>query len=298
MSKRTSTIALIQHACGPEPSANVAAACELIREAAGAGAELAVTQELFASRYFPQTEDEANFELAEPIPGPTSNHLCELAKEVGLWISGSLFEKRAAGVYHNTSIMIDPKGTITDRYRKMHIPDDPRFYEKYYFTPGDLGFRAQHVDAIRTGMLVCWDQWFPEAARLTAMRGAELLLYPTAIGWWSPEKGGGGEAEAERPRQLEAWRTIQRSHAIANGVYAAAINRIGREDELVFWGRSFVTDPAGQIIAEAPPDEPAALVVELDRGRIEEWRKGWPFLRDRRIDAYGPITSRLLDEGQ
>lgn len=297
MSEPKNTIALIQHACGPDNAANVAACCELIREAADAGARLIATQELFADRYFPQTEDESNFNLAEPIPGPTSNHLRDLAKELGVWISGSLFEKRAPGLYHNTSIMIDPDGAITDRYRKMHIPDDPRFYEKFYFTPGDLGFRAQDVDDLRTGMLVCWDQWFPEAARLTAMRGAELLLYPTAIGWWSPEQGEGGEREEERPRQLEAWRTIQRSHAIANGVYAAAINRIGREGELVFWGRSFVADPSGEIIAEAPAEEPAALVVELDRSRVEQWRRGWPFLRDRRIDAYGPITRRLLDEG-
>ncbi len=266
----------------------------MIRDAAGQGAKLIVTPELFLSRYFCQTEDEANFALAEPIPGPATRRLGELAKELGVTISASLFERRAAGVYHNTSVMIDSSGRITDKYRKMHIPDDPRFYEKYYFTPGDLGFGVQHVGEVCTGMLICWDQWFPEAARLTAMRGAEVLLYPTAIGWWDSDQG--GETPEDREQQFEAWRTIQRSHAIANGVYIVAANRIGREDELLFWGGSFVADPGGVVIAQAPRDEAAVLVVDCPMARIDELRRGWPFFRDRRIDAYEGLTRRLLDE--
>ena len=282
-------LGLVQHACSPDKAANVDTACAMIRDAAGRGATLIATQELFASRYFCQVEDESRFELAEPIPGPTSQRLCALAKELGVEITASLFEKRAAGVYHNTSIMIDQGGEIVGKYRKMHIPDDPRFYEKYYFTPGDLGFQTQQMNRVRTGMLVCWDQWFPEAARLTAMRGAEVLFYPTAIGWYH------GETEFDKAQQREAWRTIQRSHAIANGVYVAAINRVGTEDDLTFWGGSFVCDPGGVVIAEASDSEPDILVVDCDLSRIEELRRGWPFLRDRRIDAYEPITKRLLD---
>jgi N-carbamoylputrescine amidase len=294
MSKDTIKIALIQHACGTDPAANVDTFCELATEAAGQGAELIVTQELFASRYFCQVEDESRFDLAEPIPGPTSQRMCNLAKSLGVAVSASLFEKRAAGMYHNTSIMIDRSGAIIDRYRKMHIPDDPRFYEKYYFTPGDLGFRVQQLPGagagLTTGMLVCWDQWFPEAARLTAMQGAQLLLYPTAIGWYH------GETERDKADQLHAWQTIQKSHAVANGVYVAACNRVGAEDDLTFWGHSFIIDPAGRVIAEAPQDEPAILAAELDLSRIDTQRRGWPFLRDRRIDAYQPLTERLLDQ--
>jgi N-carbamoylputrescine amidase len=288
------TIGLLQHACGPDRAANVAACERLARDAAGRGAELLVTQELFAGIYFPQVEDEARLALAEPIPGPTSDHLAALAHELGVHVSASLFERRAPGVFHNTSILLDPEGQIAGRYRKMHIPDDPRFYEKYYFTPGDLGFGAPAVGDWPVGMLVCWDQWFPEAARLTALHGARLLLYPTAIGWHEAPDGR-GETPEDRRRQLEAWQIMQRSHAIANGVYVAAINRIGREDELVFWGRSFVADPAGQIVAQAPADEPAALVVDCDGATIDAWRQGWPFFRDRRIDAYEPITRRLVN---
>ncbi|MEX2670482.1 MAG: carbon-nitrogen hydrolase [Phycisphaeraceae bacterium] len=300
--QRPHTIALLQHACSPQKQKNVDTCVEMIREAASCKAELIVTQELFASRYFCQTEDDRRFALAEPIPGPTSQRLCEVAAELRVSISASLFEKRAAGVYHNTSIMIDPAGKIIDRYRKMHIPDDPRFYEKYYFTPGDLGFRSQTLDSgLRTGMLICWDQWYPEAARLTTLRGAELLLYPTAIGWYthdaSSDRGPGthGETPETRAAQLQAWQTVQRSHAITNGVYVAACNRIGVEDELEFWGSSFVADPSGAIIAEAPGDQPAVLLAEVDVTSIEAQRIGWPFLRDRRIDAYGEITHRLLD---
>jgi len=289
MSPQSVNIALLQHACSPDKSANVDTMARLARVAAAGGADLIVTQELFASQYFCQVEDEQRFDLAEPIPGPTSQRVCELAKELGVLISASLFERRAAGVYHNTSIMVDRTGEIVDRYRKMHIPDDPRFYEKYYFTPGDLGFRVQRLDAVTTGMLVCWDQWFPEAARLTAMQGAQLLLYPTAIGWYH------GETERDKQDQLHAWQTIQKSHAVANGVYVAAANRVGTEGDLTFWGSSFIVDPAGHVIAEAG-DAEAVITAELDLSRIDAQRRGWPFLRDRRIDAYAPLTKRLLDE--
>lgn len=273
---------------------------EMAREAAGKGAELIVTQELFASRYFCQTEDDRCFGWAEPIPGPTSGRICEHAKKLGVWISASLFERRAAGIYHNTSIMVNPKGEIADKYRKMHIPDDPRFYEKYYFTPGDLGFRAQDLGAVKTGMLICWDQWYPEAARLTAMKGAELLLYPTAIGWYTRtsadgEAGTHGETETTRRQQLAAWQTMQRSHAIANGVYVAAVNRVGVEGDLKFWGHSFIVEPSGDVIAEAGGEEREILIAEIDRRKVEKQRQGWPFFRDRRIDAYGGMTSRYLD---
>jgi len=295
MSKNTLKIALLQHACGEDVAANVDTMVDMARDAAGAGAELIVTQELFASRYFPQVEDEAGFALAEPIPGPMTQRLCDLARELKVTLSASLFEDRAAGVYHNTSVMIGPEGNIDDKYRKMHIPDDPRFYEKYYFTPGDLGFRTQRVGDATTGMLVCWDQWFPEAARITAMKGAQLLLYPTAIGWYTTDNGG-GETPDDRVAQREAWRTIQRSHAISNGVFVAAANRIGREGDIQFWGSSFVADPSGTVIAEASQDEQAVLHAELDLSKIREQRHGWPFLRDRRIDTYDPLTRRLLDE--
>jgi N-carbamoylputrescine amidase len=291
--KRMVKVGLIQHASPPGLAKEkiVDTTVEMIRDAAGKGAQVVATQELFASDYFCQTEDERNFELAEPIPGPTSQRLCDLAKELKVDITASLFEKRTHGIYHNTSIMISPSGEIIDRYRKMHIPDDPRFFEKYYFTPGDLGFRMQQLDkpGVKTGMLVCWDQWYPEAARLTAMRGAEILFYPTAIGWYH------GETDFDRGQQKDAWKTIQRAHAIANGVFVVAINRIGVEGDLRFWGSSFVCDPGGVVLAEAPEDEPAVMVVDCDLSRIEEIRRGWPFFRDRRIDAYDNITKRFLD---
>ncbi|MFW6336486.1 MAG: carbon-nitrogen hydrolase [Phycisphaeraceae bacterium] len=308
MPGRTLTIGLLQHACPPSAMKddNLARAEALAGEAVKRGAELLVTQELFAGYYFPQREEESRFDLAEPIPGPTTQRLADWARRWNVSVSGSIFEKRAPGVYHNTSVLLDPDGEIVGKYRKMHIPDDPRFYEKYYFTPGDLGFssfgianatggqnggtsgRGTAPDAPRAGMLVCWDQWFPEAARLTAMSGAELLLYPTAIGYYH------GETPADREQQREAWRIIQRAHAIANGVFVAAINRIGTEDDLTFWGSSFVTDPGGVVLAEASPDREEALVVELDLLRIESIRRGWPFLRDRRTDAYEPLTRRML----
>ncbi len=307
MSQKPVKIGLLQHDCTPDKDRNVRTCIDMVRDAAGQGAQIVMTQELFASVYFCQTEDDRHFALAEPIPGPTSQRLCDLAKELGIHLSASLFERRAAGLYHNTSIMIDPSGQIVDRYRKMHIPDDPRFYEKYYFTPGDLGFRAQrlglgHNQQLCTGMLVCWDQWYPEGARLSALQGADILFYPTAIGWYvqdaDPSRGPGthGETPETRRAQLEAWQTVQRSHAVTNGVYVAAANRIGTEGELRFWGHSFVAEPSGKIIAEAPEDEPAVLVVDLEIGKVEEQRQGWPFLRDRRIDAYAPLTRRFIDQ--
>lgn len=304
MNAKTLKVALLQHACSPDKKANITLCETMIREAAGKGAELIVTQELFASQYFCQTEDDRVFALAEPIPGPTSQQLCALAKKLKVHLSASLFEKRAAGLYHNTSIMIGPTGKIVDRYRKMHIPDDPRFYEKYYFTPGDLGFRAQALlfgrTPVTTGMLVCWDQWYPEAARLTALKGAQVLLYPTAIGWCTIEAPGGvagtaGETAATRSQQLEAWKTMQRSHAVANGVFVVVPNRIGCEGDLRFWGHSFVADPSGAIIGEAPENEHGVLIVDCDMSKVEEQRLGWPFFRDRRIDAYEGLTKRMLD---
>lgn len=297
-------LGLIQHACpvDADPQKTVDKAVEMIRDAAGQGAQIVATQELFRAFYFPQTEDERNLELAEPIPGPTSQRLCDLARELGIYLTASLFEKRAQGLYHNTSIMIDPKGQIIGKYRKMHIPDDPRFFEKYYFTPGDpplpgqrdsgaaAGWQVQDTAYARTGMLICWDQWFPEAARLTALRGAQILFYPTAIGWYH------GETDYDRKQQREAWMTIQRAHAIANGVFVAAINRVGVEKDLTFWGSSFVADPGGTIIAQADQTSEQVLIADCDLSKIDIYRQGWPFLRDRRIDAYSELTRRLIDE--
>jgi N-carbamoylputrescine amidase len=298
--KRSIKLGLIQHACPVDATReqNLAKAVDMIRDAAGQGAQLIATQELFTASYFPQVQDESRFDLAEPIPGSTSSTLCNLANELGVEITASIFERRAPGVYHNTSIMIDPAGKIVGKYRKMHIPDDPRFYEKYYFTPGDAqssepdglnGFDVQHTRHATTGMLVCWDQWFPEAARLTAMQGAEILFYPTAIGWHKEE------ADDENQRQRESWQIIQRSHAIANGVFVAAINRVGTEDDLTFWGSSFIVDPGGQVIAQASGDKEEVLIAECDLSLIEQTRRGWPFLRDRRVDAYGGLLQRMLD---
>ena len=307
---RPLTLGLIQHACVDDPAANQATAVELIRDAAGRGAQLVVTQELFRGLYFPVTENPDAFDLAEPIPGPTTQRLGELARELGVWLSASLFERRAPGLYHNTSVLLGPDGRLAGMYRKAHIPDDPGFYEKYYFTPGDTGFPAHRLttqspdsnppdpnppDAPTVGMLVCWDQWFPEAARLSALHGAELLLYPTAIGWLDADD------EPTRQAQADAWRTIQRSHAIANGVFVAAVNRMGHEADKTFWGGSFIADPMGRVLAQAPPDQPAALVATIDLAHIEQSRRDWNlFLRDRRIDAYAGLTQRWLgdDHGQ
>ena len=254
------------------------------------GAGIVCLQELFRSRYFPQAEDTGAFALAEPVPGPTTERLCPLARELEVVIVASVFEARAPGVYHNTALVIDADGEIVGRYRKMHIPDDPGFFEKFYFTPGDLGFRTFRTRYAHVGVLICWDQWFPEAARLAALGGAEIIFYPTAIGW------GAGETRAARQAQLEAWELVQRSHAVTNGVYVAAVNRVGREDRTTFWGNSFAADPSGRVLARAGGNKPETLLVDCDLGAIAEARHNWPFLRDRRIDAYGGLTGHVTDD--
>ena len=282
-------VGLVQMRCSPDPATNLAAATAGIEDAAGRGAQVVCLPELFRSQYFCQREDPSVFDLAEPIPGPSTAALGRLAAAHGVIVVASLFEKRAEGVFHNTAVLIDASGTVAGVYRKMHIPDDPLYYEKYYFTPGDVGFRSFDTSAGRIGALVCWDQWFPEAARLTALHGAEIVFYPTAIGWHPSEKAQYGEA------QQAAWETIQRSHAIANGVFVAAVNRVGIEGGLEFWGSSFVCDPFGRVMARAGADREAVLVVECDRDLIAETRRNWPFLRDRRIDAYDGLLKRYLD---
>ena len=284
-------IALIQTSCQNEPAVNLAKACAKIREAAAQGARIISLQELFTTRYFCQTEDYKSFEYAEPVPGPSILVMQELARELEVVIVASLFEIRTRGLYHNTAVVIDADGGYLGKYRKMHIPDDPGFYEKFYFTPGDLGYKVFKTRYATIGILICWDQWYPEAARLTALKGAEILFYPTAIGWAADELS----AEVRRS-QRDAWVTIQRSHAIANGVFVAAANRVGREDELEFWGNSFVCDPYGQIIQEAAHQDEAIVVAECDRSRIGFYRSHWPFLRDRRIETYGDLQKRFLDE--
>jgi N-carbamoylputrescine amidase len=283
---------LVQMSCSPDPEENLAKAETRIRDAASQGAQIVCLQELFRSQYFCREEDARLFDLAETIPGPSTDRLSAVARETHTVVIASLFERRAAGVYHNTAVVIDADGSLLGLYRKMHIPDDPLYFEKFYFTPGDLGFRTFDTAVGRIASLVCWDQWYPEAARLAALGGANLLFYPTAIGWHPAEKAEFGVA------QHDAWRTIQRGHAIANGIYVAAVNRVGFEGPpdhgLEFWGASFVADPFGRVIAEASHDKEEILVVEIDPSKIDETRRNWPFLRDRRIDAYGPITNRLL----
>jgi N-carbamoylputrescine amidase len=290
--KRPVTIALVQMSCVRSKDANVEKALARIAEAAAHGANVVCLQELFTGPYFCQTEDHRWFGEAEPIPGPTTSALAAAAKKHGTVIIGSLFERRAPGLYHNTAVVLDADGSQVGVYRKMHIPDDPLFYEKFYFTPGDLGFQSFPTKFGRFGVCVCWDQWYPEAARITSLLGAEIIFYPTAIGWHPAEKAEFGEA------QVEAWRTAQRAHAIANGVFVAAPNRVGHEDEagtdgIEFFGHSFVADPFGRILAEAGT-EPAVLVARCDRSLIETTRRNWPFLRDRRIDAYAPILNRYI----
>lgn len=286
-------IGLIQMSCSKDPTENLAKAESRIRESAARGAQIVCVQELFRSQYFCREESATLFDLAEPIPGPTSESFTRLAKELGVVIIGSIFERRLAGVYHNTALVIDADGSLLGLYRKMHIPEDPLYFEKYYFTPGDLGFRCFDTRFARVATLVCWDQWYPEGARLAALAGAEVLFYPTAIGWHPSEKAEYGVA------QHDAWRTIQRSHAIANGLYVAAVNRVGyegpREHGLEFWGASFVADPFGRVLAEATHDQEEILVVDCDPRVIEDTRRNWPFLRDRRIDAYAPILNRVID---
>lgn len=283
-------LGLVQTHATNDAEQNMLRTLQLIERAADEGAQVVCLQELFRTPYFCQAEEDKRFDLAEPVPGPSTRQLAALAKRRGIVIVASLFERRAAGLYHNTAAVLDADGRLAGMYRKMHIPDDPRFYEKYYFTPGDLGFQAVPTRFGRLGVLVCWDQWYPEAARLTALQGAEILIYPTAIGTWS------GELEMKEG-QHEAWHTIQRSHAIANGVFVAAVNRVGREEELEFWGRSFVAAPDGRVLAQAGEDE-HVLVVRLDRSEIERQRRGWPFLRDRRIDAYSGLLERYGRSGQ
>ncbi|MGH9529260.1 MAG: carbon-nitrogen hydrolase [Terriglobales bacterium] len=293
-------VGLIQMSATPDPGENLQRAVDHVRNAAKGGAQIVCLPELFQTQYFCQREDPALFDLAEPIPGPVTAQLSALSKELEIVLVASLFEKRAAGIYHNTAVMFDANGELRVIYRKMHIPDDPLYYEKYYFTPGDLGFRAFDTSVGRVGTLVCWDQWYPEGARLTALQGAHLIFYPTAIGWHPSEKTEFGDA------QYDAWRTIQRSHAIANGVYVAAVNRVGFETGnirgnsapgagLEFWGGSFLCDPFGQVIAEASHDKEEVLIGEVDIKSLEDIRRNWPFLRDRRIDSYAAITSRMID---
>ncbi len=289
------TIALLQMSMGPEPKENLEKGLSMFREAARAGAQVVCLPELFRTRYFCQREDTAFFDLAESLPGPTTDALSRAARDAGAVIVAPVFERRAAGVYHNSLAVIDADGTVAGVYRKMHIPDDPSYYEKFYFTPGDLGFPAFDTRAGRIGALICWDQWYPEGARLSALAGATVLFYPTAIGWHPREK------EAHGRRQHDAWRTVQRGHAVANGVYVAAANRVGHEvpegggDGIEFWGSSFVCDPQGAVLAEASPDREEILFAEVDLALLEDIRRNWPFLRDRRIDAYGGITRRYLD---
>jgi N-carbamoylputrescine amidase len=286
------TLGLVQMHCEPNPTANLERALSAIQRAARNGAEIICLQELFRTPYFCQRQDPALFDLAEPIPGPTSERLAKAARETKTVLVASLFERRTAGMYHNTAVVFDADGSTAGLYRKMHIPDDPLYFEKYYFTPGDSGFRTFATRFGRIGVLVCWDQWFPEAARLTALQGAEVLLYPTAIGWHPSEKAEHGRA------QREAWEMMQRAHAIANGVYVAAVNRVGHEGPasggLQFWGSSFVCDPFGQLLGQTSEDGEEVMVVPCDRRRMEEVRRNWPFLRDRRIDVYGDLTRRWL----
>ena len=287
-------LGLLQTACSADPRSNLTKTLAFAERAARQGARIICTQELFRSQYFCQNEDHENFKLAEPVPGPSTAAFQKLAKKHSVVIVASLFEKRAAGVYHNTAAIIDADGSLLGLYRKMHIPDDPLFYEKFYFTPGDLGFKAWQTRYGRIGVLICWDQWYPEGARLTAMQGAEILFYPTAIGWHPKEKKEHGA------NQHGAWELIQRSHAVANGCYVAAVNRVGLEqpvggDGIEFWGQSFVAGTSGQILAKAGVDREEVMIVPVDLSQVDVTRTHWPFLRDRRIDAYGGLTRRLID---
>ena len=296
MTERHLTIGLVQQACNEDRDANLARSVADIRSAAEQGARLVLLQELHTGVYFCQSEDARRFDQAEPVPGPTTEALGRLAAELKVVIVGSVFERRAAGVYHNTAVVLDSDGRLAGRYRKMHVPDDPGYYEKFYFTPGDLGFQPIDTSVGRLGVLVCWDQWYPEAARLMTLAGAELLLYPTAIGW-DP-----GDDAAEQARQREAWITVQRAHAVANGLPVLVCNRTGFEPDpsgagagIRFWGSSFLAGPQGELLAQAPVDEPSVLVATVDLARNERVRRLWPYLRDRRIDAYGDLLRRYRD---
>ena len=291
------TVGIVQMKCTTNKEENLTRATEKIRETAKRGAQVISLHELFAGEYFCRTEDAELFDLAEPVPGPTTERLARVAKELNVALVVSVFERRAAGVYHNTCAVLDADGSYLGKYRKMHIPDDPLYYEKFYFTPGDLGFLNFDTKYARVGVQICWDQWYPEGSRLTAMKGAQVIFYPTSIGWHPHEKGEVGAA------QLDSWKTIQRAHAVANGIYVAVVNRVGYEGKpekgdagLQFWGNSFVADPSGQVMAEAAQDKEEILVVECDPGKSEDIRRNWPFFRDRRIDAFGGLLERWSDE--
>ncbi|MCX6244013.1 MAG: carbon-nitrogen hydrolase [Bacteroidetes bacterium] len=290
MERKVVKTGLIQMACSTDKQANIEKAVQLIREAAGQGAQIICLQELFATRYFCWEENYDYFSLAEAVPGPITRQFQELAKELDVVILASLFEKRARGLFHNTLAVIDADGTLLGKYRKNHIPDDPGYYEKFYFTPGDTGYSVFCTKYARIGGLVCWDQWYPEAARITSLMGAEIIFYPTAIGWAA------AQPEALNKQQYSAWQTIQRSHAIANGVFVVSVNRTGSEGDMKFWGGSFIADPYGEVLYQAGHVKEEVHVSELDLGRIDEVRVHWPFLRDRRIDSYGPILNRFIDE--
>lgn len=289
--KKTVRIGLIQMSCGKDTKANMKSAEQGIRKAAGQGAQIICLQELFQTPYFCQTEDSQHFNKAEEIPGPSTQAMAQLASEMGVVLILPLFEKRSSGIYHNTAVIIDADGSLAGRYRKMHIPDDPGFYEKFYFTPGDTGFQTITTRFGKIGVLICWDQWFPEAARLTALSGAQILFYPTAIGYQAFD-----ESVAEK--QAQAWQTIQKAHSIANGVFTVVVNRVGQEDQIKFWGKSFISDPFGEVLVEASSKSPEVLVADCELSLIEETRQGWPFLRDRRVDAYGDLTRLCIDENE
>lgn len=286
---KSANVAVLQMSCVPDPQQNVEKALQQIDVAARQGADIICLQELFASQYPCQSEDHVRFDLAESLPGPTSERIAQAAREHQVVILGSFFERRAAGIYHNTVVVFDIDGAEAGRYRKMHIPDDPLYYEKFYFTPGDLGFQSIATSKGNLGVCICWDQWFPEAARITALRGAEILFYPTAIGWIPSEKAEYGES------QCSAWETMMRSHAIANGVFVAAANRVGQEAELEFWGRSFVCDPNGNMLTQGDESE-AILMANCNFAQVDVVRTHWPFFRDRRIDAYQGLLKRFLDD--
>jgi N-carbamoylputrescine amidase len=283
-------VGLVQMSCTADKQQNLQKAIEKVREAAQKGAQIVCLQELFTSLYFCDVEDYDNFKLAEPIPGPSTDELSKLAAELGVVIIASLFEKRAQGLYHNTTAILDADGQYLGKYRKMHIPDDPGFYEKFYFTPGDLGYKVFKTKFATIGVLICWDQWYPEAARITALMGAEILFYPTAIGWATTQ-----DADTNT-EQYNAWQTIQRSHSIANGVHVVSVNRVGEEAGVEFWGGSFVSNPFGKVMYQASHSAEEVTIVELDLAKTDHYRTHWPFLRDRRIDSYQPITKRLIDE--
>ena len=289
---RNINIGLVQMSCTANKAENLQKAIEKVHEAAQKGAQIVCLQELFTSLYFCDEEDYENFKLAEPIPGPSTDALSKVAKDAGVVIIASLFEKRTEGLYHNTTAVLDADGSYLGKYRKMHIPDDPAYYEKFYFTPGDIGYRVFKTKFCTIGVLICWDQWYPEAARITALMGAEILFYPTAIGWSTSQD------QATNTEQYNAWQTIQRSHAVANGVHVVSVNRVGFEQEgnMKFWGGSFVANPFGTILYQAPYDKEEVHVIPVDTSKTDQYRTHWPFLRDRRIDSYQPITKRYIDE--